>query len=250
MDYVPIKVEKSVFAAPSYLLLDIGNSCIKYALVAGPDDHLVVNQCDSLAQLRHLIFSATKVLLACVGKRHQVEQIEAWCGEFSKPLHIAKTQAEQLGIRCAYAQYTNLGIDRWLAVLAARQITSLPVAVLDLGTANTCDVIVENQHQGGWIAPGFTLMKESLLNNTQQVFADNNQPKALNLGHSTPECVNYGCLAAVQGFIAMAEQHMATHYKDYKLMITGGAQAILPKPTPAHWLSFPNLVLMGLARFI
>jgi len=239
-----------VFAAPNYLLLDIGNSCIKYAHVSAPTDAIVVKHCDDFVQLRALIGHATKVFLACVGKLQQVDQIEMWCKELSKPLHIAKTQAEQLGIQCAYGQFANLGIDRWLAVLAARQITSLPVAVLDLGTANTCDVVVDNQHQGGWIAPGFVLMKESLFTNTQQVFGDNNQPKVIDLGHSTPECVNFGCLAAIQGFVAMAEQHMATHYQDYKLMITGGAQAILPQPMPAHWLSFPNLVLMGLARFI
>ena len=232
------------------LLIDIGNSRIKYALACVGQNDFEVLHCELIAELATVIQSVKKVLVASVGKILLVEELQSLCQQHQVECQVIHTQAEIFNIKCAYAQYSNMGVDRWLALLAARKLTDLPVAVLDLGTANTCDIIIDNQHIGGWIAPGFQMMKQALTNNTQKVFSDNNVPFGLTLGTSTPECVNFGCLAALQGFVTMAETQLASRTENYQIMITGGDQSLFAQIKQPNLHYFPNLVLLGLSRFL
>lgn len=232
------------------LLIDIGNSRIKYTVTSKSSPNFSLQYCIHVQELEVIIKDVDAVWLASVGKNEQVQQIKDVCVEYQRTCHVVQTQAEQFGIRCAYPQYKNLGIDRWLAVLAAREITPLPVAVIDLGTANTCDIIVDDHHVGGWITPGFSLMKKALLANTQKVFADNDVPTHLDLGSSTPDAVTYGCLAAVRGFVEMAENNLKSYASDYKILVTGGDQNLLSSMKNPNFSYFPNLVLAGLRRFL
>lgn len=235
---------------PHNLLIDIGNSRIKYALACAGQNDFEVLHCELIAELATVIQGVEKVVVASVGKALIIEELQTLCQQHQVECQVVQTQAEQFNIKCAYKQYSNMGVDRWLAVLAARKITDSPVAVLDLGTANTCDIIIGNQHIGGWIAPGFQMMKHALSNNTQKVFSDNNLPTGLTLGTSTPECVNLGCLAALQGFVTMAETQLASRAENYQIVITGGDQSLLAEIKQPNLHYFPNLVLLGLSRFL
>lgn len=250
MVYEPTRVGKSVSDQPKYLLVDIGNSRIKFAQVKRAQDRLQLQYCAQIEQLETTIIQSSKVLVACVGKLTSVEVIKSLCIKHQVCCQIMRTEQQQLGIHCAYKQFENLGVDRWLAILAARYISASPLAVLDLGTANTCDIVIENQHIGGWIAPGFSLMKQSLLANTQKVFADISRPQQLTVGDSTPECVNQGCLAAVHGFVTMAEKFLEGRCQNYEILVTGGDQELLFSLQNPHIRYFPNLVLLGLQRFL
>jgi type III pantothenate kinase len=241
---------KSVSDIFNALLVDIGNTQIKYALVNDISDLTDVKRCQNPKELVSSIRSVNQVIVSSVGHVTQVAELEHLCEGFNKPCKIINTQAEALGINCAYEKFQTLGVDRWLAILAAREITQLPVAVVDLGTANTCDIVVNNKHLGGWISPGFSIMRESLLNNTQQVFADAKMPKDFRLGNTTEDCVRFGCLASQTGFVMMAQQYMITKYEDYLVLVTGGGQNSLSLPNNKRIIFFPNLVLRGLFRLI
>lgn len=229
------------------LLIDIGNSQIKYALVNQLSDTEQVLPCSDVMVLADSFSRVQQVLVACVGKPSYVDALQKMAKEYQVPIQFIQTQAESFGVRCAYQNFNTLGVDRWLAILAAEQITSLPCAVLDLGTANTCDILVAKQHTGGWIAPGFSLMRESLLKNTQHVFADDSYPDELIMGQNTQACVSMGCLAAQIGLISMAEKHLANQYQDYILLICGGSQDLTQVKNAKY---FKNLVIKGLFRFI
>ena len=241
---------KSVSDRFKALLVDMGNSQIKYALVNDISDLSNVKRCQHPEDLTSLISSAHQVVVSSVGHLTLVAQLQRLCERFNKPCKIINTQANTLGIQCAYEKFQTLGVDRWLAILAAREITQLPLAVIDLGTANTCDIVINNQHIGGWISPGFSVMRESLLSNTQHVFADTKMPDTLNLGGTTEDCVSYGCLASQTGFVMMAEQYLNNEYEDYLVLITGGGQNLLSLQKNKKFLFFPNLVLRGLFRLI
>jgi len=232
------------------LLVDIGNSQIKYAQVNNISDIADVKHCRDPKDLTSLISSVSQVLVSSVGRITQVEELEYLCKGLNKVCHVINTEADTLGIQCAYEKFQTLGVDRWLAILASREITQLPVAVIDLGTANTCDIVVENKHLGGWISPGFSLMRDSLLSNTQDVFADKQIPDLLDMGITTQNCVSNGCLASQTGFVMMAEQYLINKYDDYVVLITGGAQNLLSLPNNNKILFFPNLVLRGLFRLV
>lgn len=241
---------KSVSDLYDALLIDIGNTRIKYALVNKLTDLHQVEYCQQVQDLSASIQKSKQVLLSSVGHLTQVQALESLCQQHNIPCRVIQTQAEALGVLCAYENYQTLGVDRWLAILAVHEMTSLPVAVLDLGTANTCDIVIENQHIGGWIAPGFSLMRESLLSNTQQIYADSSFPDNLDLGKSTPNCVSYGCLAAQSGFVLMAEQYLREKYADYRIYISGGGQNLLSVAENKRIHFLPNLVLRGLFRLI
>lgn len=241
---------KSVSDPFKALLVDIGNSQIKYALVNVISDITQINYCLHPEDLSAHINSANQVLVSSVGHVTQVVALERLCELSNKPCKVIMTEAETLDIQCAYEKFNTLGVDRWLAILASREITQLPVAVVDLGTANTCDIVINNQHHGGWISPGFSVMRESLLSNTQQVFADTNMPDILDIGTTTENCVSYGCLASQTGFVMMAEQYLDNKYEDYFVLVTGGGQNSLSLQPNKKILFFPNLVLRGLFRLI
>ena len=241
---------KSVLDLFEALLVDIGNTQIKYARVNDISDLTDVKRCQHSTELVAYISSVKQVVVSSVGHVTQVTELEYLCERFNKPCKIINTQAETLGINCAYEKFQTLGVDRWLAILAAREITQLPVAVVDLGTANTCDIVVNNKHLGGWISPGFSIMRESLLNNTQQVFADTTMPKDLGIGTTTEDCVSFGCLAAQTGLVMMAQHYLSNKYQDYLVLVTGGGQNSLSLKNNKKILFFPNLVLRGLFRLI
>lgn len=232
------------------LLIDIGNTLIKYVLVDDISNLTDIRHCKHISDLAPCISLVEQVLVSSVGHVSLVAELERLCERFDRPCKIVHTQASTLDIHCAYERFQTLGVDRWLAILAAREITPLPVAVIDLGTANTCDIVVNNQHLGGWIAPGFSLMRDSLLNNTQKVFADTTLPDILDIGITTENCVSYGCLASQTGFVTMAEQYLYNKYEEYFVLVTGGGQRSLSLEHNKKILFFPNLVLRGLFRLI
>lgn len=232
------------------LLIDMGNSRIKYAFAKSKQNIGKIYTCDNTGTLTESIQSSGQVLLSSVGDVSGVSDIKAMCVKYAKTLNIIQTQAENFGINCAYENFYTLGVDRWLAILAARNITSLPVAVIDLGTANTCDIVVKHKHLGGWISPGFSLMRDSLLSQTQKVFTDQNLPQHLDMGETTPDCVAFGCLAAQSGFVTKADQYLADRYENYIVLLTGGGQKLLSIENHHHIQWHENLVLKGLARFI
>jgi type III pantothenate kinase len=235
---------------PKGLLVDIGNSQIKYTLLEQATSHFEVSVAVNTRSLAPLIKQCDKLLVSSVGHPQQLTEIADFCTAYGKPLQIINTEAQTFAIRCAYKHYQSLGVDRWLAILAARTITELPVAVIQLGTANTCDFIVANDHLGGWISPGFSLMRESVIANTQQVFGNSDYPTSLKLGDNTEQCVNMGCIAAVQGFARMAEEQLALLGDEYRVIIGGGARDLLRDLDHEHILFQENLVLQGLARYL
>ncbi|MFT2091732.1 type III pantothenate kinase [Paraglaciecola sp. 2405UD69-4] len=225
------------------LLVDIGNSRIKFAY---EDDLTTVRVCDSIADLAPYLKQVSKIWLSCVGQASQVEQLEALTLPLGIELHIATTQKQAHGLTFAYHDMSTMGVDRWLAMIAAKEKSSKPVAVLSLGTANTCDILSDQEHLGGWIAPGFSLMKESLQSKTAQVFADSQIPTELALGDTTQDCVNLGSLAQQQGFVLMANNYLNSRFSDYEIFITGGASSLVEQLKLPKVTFFENLVLLGL----
>ena len=153
-----------------------------------------------------------------------------------------------------YNNVTNMGVDRWLAMIAAVGLfpQKSDFVVVDAGTAITCDVIFRHQHQGGWIAPGLKTLKTSLLSNTEQVFtndkAQTQHAEPIILGTDTPDCVEQGCLAQLNGMVNLACETLNDQTDDFIVLITGGDQIKLSFPRKNNIHYFANLVLIGLIQ--
>lgn len=109
------------------------------------------------------------------------------------------------GVRNAYADAATLGVDRWLALIAAYQAVQSAVLVVDAGSALTVDVADEGgQHLGGYIVPGAQLMERALFEGTDRVRFDSVAADGFGFGSHTGACVRNGIVAAQCGVILVA----------------------------------------------
>lgn len=226
------------------LLVDVGNSRIKYAeLRDGRLGPVIVRSHDGHPA------DALEAILATVQARHivmvDVTGEGAKCAERYASVTQVLATAEAFGVKSAYFSPGLLGADRWVALVAARGITVEAVCVVDAGSALTVDLMdASGQHLGGWIAPGLRMSVHALSKNTQQVRVDGGEFEAsVVLGRTTEEAVGNGAINAALGMVERAlQQHPS------KLLLTGGDAESLSSFIP-HAEVVPDMVLQGLARW-
>ena len=152
-----------------------------------------------------------------------------WCAEIlSVTAEFAVVSASASGIGVGYDNPALLGVDRWLAVLAAAHIEGVSQAVVaDCGSAITIDVLKGDQHLGGYIAPGLRLMRESLLGKTSRVGSAGGVESELVPGSSTSQAVGNGVALMAAAFVAQACQRFVGDGGRWLLLLTGGDAEVL-----------------------
>ncbi len=259
------------------LLLDIGNSRIKFATTQAAD-------LKPAWALPHEKFAAdfpqhclSEVLLS------DIEKI-IWCSVAS----AAQTQAAMVllgqhypgaswvrftsdmpvpGFYNAYQPAHSLGADRFAAAIGARaHQKSGPLLIASFGTATTLDVLsTDNHFLGGVILPGISAMHAALQQHTQLPAGTNHflVPDATEISlipNHTNAAIQYGILSAQLGALkhmhANAEQCLGA---SVAVLMTGGAAPSLQTywathATHSHQFAsdfqlVDNLVLHGL-RFM
>ena len=133
---------------------------------------------------------------------------------------FARPGSQACGLSNSYAQPQRMGVDRWLAMLAAWQDARASVCVVDAGSALTIDfVAASGHHLGGYILPGLESMERALLSDTDRVrFADAARDQ-LEPGRSTEEAVYNGLFLSQAGAVSLALHRVSG---DYALYFTGG----------------------------
>ncbi len=147
-----------------------------------------------------------------------------------------------------YQKPEQLGVDRWLAILAGWDLFQQRCVVVDAGSALTCDFIDANAcHQGGYIVPGQKMMGDALLSGTSGVRVDALGLPNTGYGQNTYSAVKNGCLAMS---LALIENIMAGGGKAHgytKVVLTGGDAELLLARLPEGVVYKSDLVLDGLA---
>jgi type III pantothenate kinase len=141
------------------------------------------------------------------------------------PIEYARAAAMSAGVRNGYVEPSTLGVDRWLAALAAHNITNAPVLIADIGSALTIDVIDRDGcHCGGYIIPGPRLMQSSLLRDTERVcFPEFTSLGDLGFGRDTAACVVGGIGAAQVGAVLVGLQRARVLLGgEVQVFLTGG----------------------------
>ena len=162
---------------------------------------------------------------------------------------FAAVERQRLGVTNAYTDFTQLGVDRWLALLAAWTTHRRPTCIVDCGTAVTIDGLDgQGRHLGGLIVPGFDLMQRLLIERTQGISVSGAGTPAADFGRSTGECVRNGAAVALAALIDRAAAWMSErHGDDLCHIITGGAAGqVLPLLQQRFELD-ADLVFRGLA---
>lgn len=183
------------------LYIDIGNTRAKSAL----DDN---GKFKSVEVSTDLLKSGqvSQVVAAAVGSRDLLDSIFPTIQDLKLPFLELQTSEKACGVTNSYTSPKNLGVDRWLTLIAAHSLyPNRSVLIVDAGTALTVDILdPSGLHLGGWIVPGFDLMVDSIVSKAPKVFDANVEMHDVLLGKDTPDCVNFGCLAAQIGIVSMA----------------------------------------------
>lgn len=159
------------------------------------------------------------------------------------------TRAEALGLRVGYRDFTQLGVDRWLALLAAHLTGAAPCVIANAGSALVCDGLVrDGRHLGGVIAPAPEAMRAALLARAPGL--DRRTGEVETFATSTADGIESGCVLAGVALITQVQRSLVEQLGEpVKLILSGGGAATLRPFLPAHELR-PDLVLEGLARWV
>jgi len=197
------------------------------------------------------------VFVANVAGDTIAKQIETWCVDhWGIHPQFAETTTISQSVKNGYQNYKELGVDRWLAVIAAHErYPEQDVIVIDCGTAITIDAVAGNgQHHAGPIFPGRQMMFQALATNTadlndvsennivSSVFVDNTQ-KAIFNG------VNFAISSALDAVLKEMRQKLIDENgtDEIVIMATGGAaETVLSLTQIKDFTVEPDLVLMGL----
>ena len=162
---------------------------------------------------------------------------------------FASTTAELAGVRCGYADPTSLGVDRWLAVVAAWRRHRGPVIVISAGTAATIDFVdADGRHEGGHIAPGLRLLLDTLHRDTADVRPNRSIEPCTLPGTDTQTAVSSGTFLMLTAYAEAAiGAFAARHGCGAEVLLTGGDADLLAGGLSARVRCEPHLVLDGLA---
>ncbi|MEJ1438578.1 MAG: type III pantothenate kinase [Candidatus Sedimenticola sp. (ex Thyasira tokunagai)] len=243
---------------PETLLIDIGNSNIKWAWVASVGESLEI----SAAPHKEMDIGALgshcwgrgrvpkRVVMANVAGMELQRQLAGWMGDHwcLRP-EIIETQAQAFGVTLAYRQPRQFGVDRWLTLIAAYTMGGPPACIVDSGTALTIDVIDgEGQHIGGQILPGIDLMRGALQAGTRIPSISPVVTTAL-LGEDTDSCIASASLhaaAALVDRVMVQAKSMIGVVPD--LIFTGSGAPLLMEVVEHTGELVPDLVMQGLRR--
>lgn len=230
---------------------DIGNTCSKWRLIDATglvvDSGRVFNS-EGFSELRGLD-KAQRARVASVASDSVQQQLTTQLRRFGLEPEFALSTAAAAGVSNAYGAHSEkLGVDRWLAVVAAYRRIQAAVLVIDAGTALKADWVDTNgRHQGGYIVPGAEMMKASLFAGTGKVRFETDAAAGLGFGCSTAEAVAAGILASqvgtVNGAINEAKRRSA---EEFAILVTGGDAATLVGHIDHPVVQVPDLVLDGL----
>lgn len=242
-------------SASSVLLVDLGNGRAKWAwLEPGQSQQppqLSGLQVGSLADLLRQMAPA-ELWVSSVAASEQLQQLQQqWPHSLC---HVARSSIAAGGVINGYSEPARLGVDRWLALIGARQLCRAPQLVVDAGTALTIDLLDEfGQHKGGWIVPGRQLLLQALTKGTAAVRPQGGaqgEVVAHSFGLDTNAAVSSGCwqmlLGAVRQAQAEAQQLLGSNLRP-KLLLCGGDGPALAALLTEPCQLLPDLVLRGLA---
>lgn len=238
------------------LLLDVGNSRIKWRYAAARETISGAVEHDGRSLPKDLAWASRswprpeRVLVANVaGAGMQVSTVN-WVRElWSLEAELVKVAASGPGVTCGYDDPTQLGVDRWLALIAARAHHPESVCVVDCGTAVTVDAVSRRgAHLGGVIFPGVRLMRLSLAAETGNLPSVEGSVEEAFLGRSTQQCILIGTLLAAASTINEVRLRVEARFDgDVRFFLTGGDAGRLKGHLEGEYAFVPELVFDGLA---
>ena len=193
------------------LEIDYGNTRLKWRLLKSDTSECIVRGavrtlCELMPALQESGCKALDFCRACSVRSSgdNLELASLISGVYGIAIEYAQSTKLLNGVTNGYLSASKLGVDRWLAIVAAYERTQGACLVIDCGTAITTDYVsAGGTHLGGCIAPGFSQMAGMLKNSTQLLVEASPavNPEHACLGVDTQAAIYSGIRAMLSGFI-------------------------------------------------
>lgn len=213
------------------LELDCGNTRVKWRV--RKDQQILMRGMFLISEGFHPSTSAElssanieRVLIGSVLSDDYARKLAAWSiANLGVNPQFAVSEPHCHGVVNGYQQPEKLGVDRWLAILAAQISDPSACVVVDCGSAITVDLVTsQGEHLGGYIAPGLRLMREALELKTAAIklgqigYPENDFP-----GRNTVHAIKSAELAMIAGLVDHAKAILRNYdAHDARLLVTGG----------------------------
>jgi len=230
------------------LAIDAGNTRIKWGIHNGRQwsatGTVETSRAAQLSESLRGIEAAGMAIASNVAGAAVQAAIEAACKGLA--VRFVRSEAKQLGVTNGYRDPSQLGTDRWVALIAAHHARPGHKLVINAGTALTIDALTgDGRFLGGLIVPGPALMRRSLDRATAAL--RESEGAVRDFPASTPEAIASGAVLACAGAADRLAKSMDAHGTPPGLIILSGGAA--PELAPALGLPHElheNLVLDGL----
>ncbi len=132
------------------------------------------------------------------------------------------------GMPIRYDNPLEVGADRVVNSLAARERFGAPVVVVDFGTATTFDVVnAAGEYVGGIIAPGISISAEALFAHASRLIrVDVRKPDEL-VGSNTAGAIQAGIYYGYIGLVDGILERLLAEIPGIKTIVATGGQAAL-----------------------
>jgi len=244
----------------SFLLIDLGNSRIKWATAEGegpielkgelPTSEVTTESIEALARE----FSGYKVVLSSV--------VPKWTSylqnSFHRRIHPITSDWSSAGLLFNYPKPGEIGADRLAAAACIRWEGICPAIIVQCGTATAFSVLDdEGRFCGGVIAPGPHAQLASLVGATAQLPMIEKLHEIRDaLGTSTEEAIRIGVMLNYRGGVNEILRHLCRTNKPplTSIILTGGNAHLIKDSlefpcTLRPLLVFEGLRIIGLRAF-
>jgi type III pantothenate kinase len=234
--------------------LDHGNTRLKWRLLDNASvvvdrGVLIARQEGALRSLSAVLSVADRVRLSSVHSPEREKEIERMCKEYSVDFFLAKTVNQCCGVINGYTNPQAMGVDRWLAMIAAYNMRKTASCIIDCGSAITVDFVdLRGVHLGGYIVPGLQLSRGSLQADTKRVLFSASEPfDSCDPGSNTQDAVSHGVLDMASSWInTLCGKAKVQLGSQTGLFMTGGDAPLIIEHLDYQVEYYPDLVMDGL----
>jgi pantothenate kinase, type III len=215
------------------LFIDVGNTTVKW-LFDGDYQSVSASKFNLT-----LLPESKQIFVSCVGDKTLLSGL--------KNTTFVESKATFNAFKSAYKNADELGVDRFLAMIAAiDQYPNQTRLIVDAGSALTFDlVLADGTHQGGLIMPGLGKLRRSF----DQFCTESQQLHNHKLADNTSDAWACGTGQMFISVINAQIVHYLDEFGDLVIVLTGGDSKIaalrIKHPCDLH----QNLVLEGLSIY-
>jgi type III pantothenate kinase len=233
------------------LAVDAGNTRVKWALHDGTgfvqEGRCALAEAHRLEQDWKALPAPQAVVVASVAGEQLRATLARAAHRWDHSPRFVTAEARQCGVTNGYSEPSQLGPDRWAALVAARALGDSAHLVVCAGTAVTIDALLaDGTFAGGLILPGFDLMHQALGANTARLTAERGEFETF--PRQTRDAISSGAIQAICGAVERMMALLPAAGGAADVVATGGGAEVIARHLGRPVQVRERLILEGLVR--